>query len=197
VAEGIEGILRCDAASLDGFKPELLEESLSFEEGGVYYNGKLDRVSRDLADSTAVIIDYKSGTAKRLKDYAVAASEDGEILERMGDFQIPMYILLAERSTASPYRGSRIEEAWFASISEGRFKPIVSSGAYVKSRKGSTATRDEFEPSMKSLDGEVSRFKDALLRADWIRDESVPLASCEGCDYRTVCRFVYSVGRRR
>lgn len=187
ILEGIAKILDKDAEFLDGFVPEFLEERLTLEQKGALLNGVIDRISRDPADNALVIIDYKSGKAVSGKRYI----PDEE--NRIGDFQIPMYIRLAEQSPESPYLGQRVEYAWFASIRDGAFKPIVQGEGISMGRLRPVSDRDGFEPTMEAFDRMVDFFEDGIRRRDFTRPEDLSWAVCQSCDYRRVCRAVYSV----
>ena len=199
VTDGIAGILELDAKHLDGYVPAYLEHDLSFSEDGVRYYGKVDRISVNPADGTAVIIDYKSGKARGPSAYAVEEVEEegDEDSAVLGDYQIPMYVRLAEQSPQSPCRGKRVGEAWFASIKERKFKPVVSDGEpFASMRKKTFVTREAFADAMRVFDSGVKSFADAVAGNDWTRPKGLDRSVCAGCDFRAVCRYLYSVGGR-
>jgi len=104
-----------------------------------------------------------------------------------------MYIRLAEQSPESPYLGQRVEYAWFASIRDGAFKPIVQGEGISMGRLRPVSDRDGFEPTMEAFDRMVDFFEDGIRRRDFTRPEDLSWAVCQSCDYRRVCRAVYSV----
>ncbi len=197
IADGISGILARDAEYLDGFAPAYLEHDLSFTEGGVRYYGKIDRISINPADGTAVIIDYKSGKSQGPSAYTVDPDGDEEETAILADYQIPMYVHLAEKSPQSPCCGKSVREAWFASIKERKFRPIVTDndGIRITSKKG-PKVREEFEDAMRALGAGVSSFAAAVRSNDWRRPEGLERSVCASCDFRAVCRYLYSVGGR-
>ncbi len=202
VADGISGILARDAEHLDGFAPRYLEHDLSFTEDGVRFYGKIDRISVNPADGTAVIIDYKSGKARGPSSYAVDPAGDIEedadgATATLDDYQIPMYVHLAERSPGSPCYGNRVGEAWFASIKERKFRPIVTDNDAIPfARMRNLRTREEFADAMGVLDGQVRAFAKAVRANDWRRPEGLRRSVCAACDFRSVCRYLYAVGGR-
>ncbi len=197
IVDGISGVIDMDSERLAGYAPEFLEKRISFVSGGIEYNGMIDRVSRNPADGTLALIDYKSGACPDIGDYRAEFGDDGELSTQMADFQIPMYLLLAERSPESPYLGKKVEEAWFSSIRERRYRPIVNDKERVYFPRAKTMARDDFEPSMKALYLMAESFASAMRLMDFTRPEGLPRGECAGCDFLKVCRYLYAVGGRR
>ena len=188
ITEGVCGILDRDAEILDGFIPDFLEDDIAFSRDGIRYYGKIDRISRRPADNLAVLIDYKSG---RVPSPALYHCDEHT---GTGDFQVPMYVFLAEESPESPYKGSKIEFAWFGDIRGGDYRPIINNNEEIKhGRKRGMLTRDEFEPAMNSFKEVVSVFADSLRKADFTRPAILSRAECLACDFRKICRYVYAV----
>lgn len=191
ITDGIAGILERDAATLDGFIPDFLENDIAFSNDGIRYYGKIDRISRQPSDNQTVLIDYKSGRVPSPNVYKTDAN--GEI----SDFQIPMYVHLAESSPESPYKGKQIEFAWFAGIQDGDWRPIINDNEEIKhGAKRGMLTRKEFEPAMESFRKATTCFKAAVLARDFIRPGNLPASECFSCDYRKICRFTYAVRPR-
>lgn len=188
ISDGVGGMLSRDAELLDGFIPEFLEDDIAFSHGGVRYYGQIDRISRRPSDNVSVLIDYKSG-----KPPATSAYQSGETT-RITDFQIPMYVFLAEESPDSPWHGSRIEHAWFGSIREGDYRPIINDNEEIKiGAKRGMVTRDEFAPAMESFAEMTTLFTGAVRSADFTRPPELPWATCVSCDYQKICRYTYAV----
>jgi hypothetical protein len=187
IADGVERILDLDAATLDGFVPEFLEDDIAFSRDGIRYYGKIDRISRRIADGATVLIDYKSGKPPAISEYS---KETGEANK---DFQIPMYIFLAEESPESPYRQSKIECAWFASIGDGEWRPIVNDKEIADHGRKKSLTRDSFAPAMASFLEETKVFVEAVKAGDFTRPIELPRDECVSCDFRKICRYVYTV----
>lgn len=187
IADGVERILELDATTLDGFIPEFLEDDIAFSRDGIRYYGKIDRISRRGADDATVLIDYKSGKPPALSDYAKEAGEANN------DFQIPMYIFLAEESPESPYRKSKIECAWFASIGDGEWRPIVNDKGTADHGRKKFLTRESFAPAMASFIDETKAFAEAVKSGDFTRPIELPRDECVSCDFKKICRYVYAV----
>ncbi|ULQ61068.1 PD-(D/E)XK nuclease family protein [Brucepastera parasyntrophica] len=191
ITDGITGMLECDAEYLDNYIPDFLEEDIAFSKNGIRYYGKIDRISRHPADNTLVLIDYKSGRTPMPKDYV--PGEDGLI----SDFQIPMYVFLAEESPESPFHGQKIEQAWFASISGREYRPIINdSSLFSHNRKQGAVSREEFEPALQSFHRETERFIEAFKINNFTRPKDLDWSVCQACDFRKICRFTYSAGKR-
>lgn len=189
IGDGIGLILARDAELLDGFVPALLEGELSHTADGIKYFGKIDRVSVRESDGVAVLIDYKSG---KVNSPSVYSTTDGRAIT---DFQIPMYAYLVEESAESDFHGKKIEFAWFASIQEGDYRPIINDGEILShGKKRGMVTREEFEGAMISFRAEAARFAEAVRARDFRRPDDLPASECFMCDYRKICRFTYAVG---
>jgi len=188
VTDGICGILERDAEILDGFIPEFLEDDISFSRDGIVYYGMIDRISRRPSDNLAVLIDYKSG---KVPSPSVYATDENTPIT---DYQIPMYVFLAEESPESPYHGSKIEFAWFAGIQEGDYRPVLNDNAMiVHGKKRGMILREEFDPAMASFRDEARYFAEAVQNMDFKRPEKLAWAECQICDFRKICRFTYAV----
>lgn len=197
IVDGISGVIDMDSERLAGYDPAMLEKKLSLARDGIEYKGTIDRISRNPADEALTLIDYKSGSCPKAADYQAQFDADGELIVQMADFQIPMYVLLAEQSPESPYHGKKIEEAWFASIRERRFRPVVNDKANFNFVRAKTILREDFESSIKALTLMAESYADAVRQADFTRPAGLPRAECAACDFLKVCRYLYAVGGRR
>ncbi len=188
IVDGVAAMIEADATDLDGFVPEFLEDDIGFSKDGVRYFGRIDRISRRRSDDELVLIDYKSGKVPS------AAACIGDANTDITDFQMQTYLFLAENSPSSPYRGRKIDHAWFGNIRERKFVPIVEDGS-VKSltARSKAVPRDGFENAMAAFHDETARFVRAIRKLDFTRPEKLPASECERCDYRALCRYTFSV----
>lgn len=85
--KSVDFVLTFDAEKLDGYTPYLMEGELQHRSGDILYHGLVDRIAYQEAEGRAVILDYKTGKVPSATDYTSGA---------MRDFQMPMYIFLAE-----------------------------------------------------------------------------------------------------
>ncbi len=181
-------MLRRDAELLDGFVPDLLEDDLSYARDGILYYGQIDRISGRPSDETAVLIDYKSGKPPSPAEYI--RDEKG----RIRDYQIPMYISLAEKSDKSRYRGTKIENAWFGDIKAGDYRPVLNDGeCFNHGKKRGMFTRDEFEDAMQSFREMTASFAGAVADENFTRPPDLPWEECTRCEYQKICRHTYAV----
>jgi len=188
ITDGVAGMLGRDTELLDGFEPDLLEDDLSFPKDGVLYYGMIDRISGRRSDGTAVLIDYKSGKPSGPADYVPDAKG------RIRDYQIPMYVALAEDSDKSGCKGKKIENAWFGDIREADYRPIIDDGeCFDHGRKKGMRTRDEFEGAMKAFREMTAAFADAIKTENFTRPADLPWEECTRCDYQKTCRHTYAV----
>lgn len=190
VAEGASRVIREDAARFPLFAPVLVEGRLSADEKNVRYYGIVDRVSSD-AEGNAVIVDYKSGRVPKLAD---CVPEPGATAR---DFQMSMYVYLAENAPASPLAGKRVAGALFADVKAGAFRPILlEPGATGFSARMKSVDRAGFEPALAALRETAGRFADALARLDFTRPRDLDWSECFGCDFKRICRRAYAVRPR-
>ena len=192
ITEGVAAVLLEDAGKLDNFIPALLEGKLSFESEGMEFFGIIDRMSVSRATGDAVIIDYKSGSNyPRYGDYEV---QNG----KMNDFQIPLYILLAENSRESPVAERRVQQAWIFSIRQQKYIPVLNdkddqefSGIF-NSRTKSWESVEEFKPSMDALKKAAEDFRQAVTNYNFTSGD-FDWKRCAACEYNGICRQTYSV----
>lgn len=188
VADGIAGIIDADAQLLDGWIPELLEKKVSFEHEGMSFYGVIDRISRRPSDNELVLIDYKSGRVPAKKD--CIPGEDGSL----GDFQIPMYLFLAEHDPKSPYAGARIAGAWFGNLKAAKYDMIVNDPETVPVEGRSTSVpRAGFAHAEEACIDAAKAFAEAVRSLDFTRPEALAWSECANCDFRKICRYLYAV----
>ncbi|HPS43238.1 MAG TPA: PD-(D/E)XK nuclease family protein [Treponemataceae bacterium] len=187
VFDGVTTILESDAELLDGFAPKVLEGELTYAENGLSYYGRVDRISVN-DEGEAVLIDYKSGYVTPTGDYEV--SPDGALK----DCQIPLYAFLAEHDKAKPCGGKPLAFAWFGDIRKGKYQPVIHDRNTIPwNARTRLFSREEFEPSMKAFSGMAARYADGIAREDFTRPEGLSWTECASCDFRKICRYVYSV----
>ncbi len=194
IAEGVCGMLEADARYLDGFIPEFLEKDLAFSRDGIRYYGKIDRISRRPSDGERAIVDYKSGRVPTASSYRVDEGDaEGEGDSAIKDFQMAAYVFLAEESPESPYKGQKMEHAWFGNLKDGTFQPIVEDKTLLEGSRAKCLTRGEFEPAMRSFGAMAARFATAVRAMDFRKPERLPRSECAECDFVALCRQTYSV----
>ncbi len=188
VFEGVAGMIDLDAEKLDGFVPDFLEGDFSFSRDGARYYGRVDRISRRPGDNLCVLVDYKSGKVPGTGDYL--PDDEG----RIRDFQIPMYISLAENADGSGKAALAIDGAWFGSIAEGKYRPIVNDNEEIPfSRVKGALTREEFEPAMRAFETACGSFVRGIADEDFTRPSDLADEVCYSCDFREICRWIYAV----
>lgn len=190
IAGGVSAILEQDSLHLDGYIPQFLEDNIAFTRDGIRFYGVIDRISKRAADGKLVLIDYKTGGIPSLSSYKTdVPARPGMIT----DFQMPMYIFLAENSDESPYKGEKIACAWFGSVKEEKFSTIVDDReTTVASSRRASFTREEFEPAMAAFADSAAAFADSVRRLDFRRPEDLSRKECAACDYVRICRWNYT-----
>lgn len=192
VSDAVRLVIDLDARILDSFAPVMLEEWIELRRDDKLFTGKIDRVSQNPADMNLVLIDYKSGNVKKPGDY-IPQPEDAEVEEQLlGDYQMPMYLFLAENSLRSTTQDATIQDAWFAGIKDKKYIPIVKGESWRTQTGGKNAIpRDNFDPALQVFLHTADRFAQAVREQDFTRPEDLPRKSCTECEYFRICRTTY------
>ncbi len=192
VSDAVRLIIDLDERLLDSFIPVMLEEWIEFRREDKLFTGKIDRISQNPANMNLVLIDYKSGTVKTPGDY-IPQPENAAVEEQvLGDYQMPMYVFLAENALSSTTRKTTVQDAWFAGIKEKKYVPIVKGESWISQTSGKKAvSREEFDPSLQVFLSTADRFASSVRELDFTRPENLPRKSCITCEFFRICRTTY------
>ncbi len=195
IAEGIRFVLDLDARILDTFIPEYLEKWIEFRQDGLCYIGIIDRISWDPAENSLVLMDYKSGRVPKNSEYIPDPPDAPPAEQVLQDYQMPMYIHLAEKTITVGNEKATITDAWFADIKNRKYQPIVKGeiGARVPNTR-SGKSREDFEPAMRVFLSAAVRFADAVREQDFTRPGNLPRKNCASCEFFRICRTTYLAG---
>ena len=172
----LRALLKAEAQYFDGFKIKELEQRYDIFRGHLRLTGRIDRVSLDSSDpASPMIIDYKTS-------YVPPASHcrwDEE--NGLRDFQIPMYVKLYEAAA-----GVEVSRAFFVKINEHKFIPVM--GEF----RGKDFSREKYNSTMDALEKEIEYFDSTVSSLNFIPG-TIPYKTCVSCEFKTVCRSVYSL----
>lgn len=132
-------------------------------------------------DSDAwIIIDYKNTKTPAKKDIMVSN-------EKLGDFQMPMYISLIKANKAC----GDVDVARFYAI-----KDVSTSVAIDINTAG--CSKDDFEPTMKAFGHYSDDFEKIVASKNFAPDLSKvdKHEDCSKCNFKAVCRRTYEVAKR-
>ena len=197
VMEAVNFVLESDASLLDGYEPKWVEEWIEIENDGILYRGKIDRASFPQDERSGVIIDYKTNNMPAYSSYGKKNSSVEEI--ELTDFQIPMYIFLAESklkkdSTKEKKNFETIEHAWFLSFVQQKINKVVNDNEAIPvTRNGSERTREDFQSSIDAFINEAERFAEQVKTQDFTKPSTVSFETCSTCGFKHICRTAYSV----
>ena len=197
VMEAVNFVLESDASLLDGYAPKWVEEWIEMENDGILYRGKIDRASFPQDERSGVIIDYKTNNMPAYSSYGKKNSSVEEI--ELTDFQIPMYIFLAESklkkdSTKEKKNFETIEHAWFLSFVQQKINKVVNDNEAIPvTRSGSERSREDFQSSIDAFINEAERFAELVKNQDFTKPSSVSFETCSTCGFKHICRTAYSV----
>lgn len=192
VSDAIRLVIDLDARILDSFAPVMLEDWIELRRGDKLFTGKIDRISQNPADMNLVLIDYKSGNVKKPGDYT--PQPEGAVVEEqeLGDYQMPMYLFLAESTLRTTTPDATIQDAWFASIKDKKYVPIVKGESWGTQTSGRNAVpREKFDPALQVFLNTADRFARAVREQNFTRPENLPRKSCAECEYFRICRTTY------
>lgn len=178
--KSVDFVLTFDAEKLDGYAPYLMEGELQYRSGDILYHGLVDRISYQEAEGRAVIIDYKTGKVPSATDYTS---------EAMRDFQMPMYIFLAENRLKQ-----EVLHAFFLGITKEERRYIVNDKEVIPQDSArSSKTREEFEPSIQAFLQIAQEYAQQVGMEDFRKPAAVQWQDCMGCPYHTICRTTFTV----
>lgn len=148
ILSAVEFVFSFDAEFFDGWQQKGIEFSANVKKDDILFTGKVDRIIFNPSEGTMAVLDYKSGKMPTYTAYSV---------DRLSDFQIPMYILLTESEQAS----SVVEYGIFLGLKKNERVSIVAPESSAIKKRNSTE-RDDFEYALESL-GEIAKmFKQSL-----------------------------------
>ncbi|MGF7110246.1 PD-(D/E)XK nuclease family protein [Treponema pedis] len=192
----VEFVLKTDSELLNGYSPDWIEEWIETDCEGILYRGKIDRASFPPDERSAVIIDYKTNSMPAFSSYGNKDDDDIELT----DFQIPMYIFLAETKLLQNKKQkegnslSEIEHAWFLSFVQQKINKVVNDNTVIEvNRKGKEKTRKEFQSVIDTFILYAEHFAECVHNENFTKTKNVTFENCSACSLKNVCRTVYSV----
>lgn len=165
-----------------------VEKSCFVQNGDKRFNyyGKIDLLLTASVNNTEAtgwtIIDYKN-TQNSIPATADISLTNG----KLGDFQMPMYITLLQKST----KVNAIDVARFYSINDTTTRPAIDMYTQNKSQEDYSATMDAFEEYANEFEKITSSrdFNPNPQKVDTYKD-------CLKCNFKTVCRRNYETGKK-
>lgn len=194
VADNIKTILDLDAAMLNNYIPEHLEKKLSVKKDDISYYGEIDRISLDQTNNTLVLIDYKTGKVAKASDYIPFSLDEETEEQALADYQIPMYVFLAEHGLNKGAENIEVREAWFADISNKKYSPIVTDKSFPQFKNlKKCLPREQFDSAMTAFHETADRFSTAVRTMNFTKPQNLLRKECAKCDFFRVCRTRYLV----
>jgi hypothetical protein len=167
-----------------------------------YLNGYIDCVLEKGSESqgSLVIVDFKTKYMPDLSDCIGLAPQpspkgEGSPLEGLANFQLPMYIRLAENEF-----GKKVGAALFFSILDAEPKVLFGviqnaiSGEIIPGKEQERITHgsDEYERIMGEFDKKAEQFAAEIINGTFAFSPS-HWELCQECGYNRVCRTLYKV----
>ncbi|MEL3907015.1 MAG: PD-(D/E)XK nuclease family protein [Treponema sp.] len=178
--KSIAFVLNFDTEKLDGYRPCNMEEKIRHRSGDILYHGLIDRISCQEGEDRAVILDYKTGAVPSASAYSP---------DDLNDFQIPMYLFLAEKEIFK----QNIEHAFFLDITKGKISFIVNDKNIIPQGRAHSKTREAFEPVVQTFLNTAQAFAAQVQKEDFRKQPEVQWKDCASCAFHAVCRTVFNV----
>ncbi|GHV84480.1 hypothetical protein AGMMS50230_00880 [Spirochaetia bacterium] len=195
----LRALLKTEAAFFSGYEVQELEQRFDLSQGHLRLTGRIDRVSR--SPEGPMIIDYKTNITPSQKH----CRKEKDTVPGLRDFQIPMYIKLYESAASIPKPAASIQKpaasgietgektarAFFVSINKHKVIPVM--GELPGQRK--PCSREAYQSSLDALDEGIRIFDSAVSFLFFIPDK-IPYKTCGSCEFKAVCRSLYSLNPR-
>jgi hypothetical protein len=179
-----------------GYRVIGTETAYQVERDSFFLNGIIDCILEDAREDsenrgTALIVDFK---LRRLPNRADCTGE-GE--NGLANFQLPLYLSLAEENENRP-----VNTALFFSIIDA--EPLVLFGVIQNARTGLRLPNKEddrimresdlFQQIMNEFEKKVEQFVGKISRGEFSISKS-EFEKCDNCKYHRVCRTIYKIAR--
>jgi len=168
------------------------ETSYKAERDSFFLNGKLDCILKN-STNEYIIVDFK------LKSTPKRADCTGDDENAISDFQLPMYITLAEENEKI-----EVHTALFFSILNSTPEVII--GAVQDGETEITIPKKEedqilrggetYKKIFEEFNNKTKQFADEISTGSFTVFES-EYNNCRSCDYNSICRTVYIINRER
>ena len=174
----VEVFVEQESKLYHGYELAEAEENLGAEiDENCGIQGRVDRIS--WKEGSAVIVDYKKGDPPGLSDVY-----QGDSLPPIS--QLPLYAYAAEE------KGYHVTGAAYYSIKNGRYKhmlldpvaPMDTGGSKIKTMVSPQEFHELKERIVAAVGAAAEHFSRGVFTTT---------ASCDGCDFRTICRRKYNV----
>jgi ATP-dependent helicase/DNAse subunit B len=157
----LENLLAAFTSRFAGFKVVASEENYTLPKDNYFLNGRIDCI---LENADMVIVDFKTKYKPQ---------------EGLFDFQLPLYLRLAE-------------ETYKKEVHTGLFFSIIDARHY----DGIARNSDNFNDTMGEFDEKARQFAQEISSGAFSFSPSHP-EECKNCEYNKVCRTLYKVHQGR
>jgi hypothetical protein len=156
------------------------------EDKNYNFYGKIDLLLTSSIQNTQstgwTIIDYKN------TDFSIPAAKDIILTNnKLGDFQMPMYITLLQKNSNT----KEIDVARFYAIKDAKTRPAIDMNSKGKSQ-------DDFELTMKEFEKYADKFEKITSSGNFVpaSNEVDIFKDCIKCNFKAVCRRHYETGKK-
>ena len=188
MAKKLGSLLDLEAKYFDDFEVAELEYPVRIDSGDFNVRGIIDRISIS-PEGDLYIFDYKTSWLQEQ-----TAMEDLDEVS-LSEFQMPIYIKLCEKfcnETWGTDTELKVNGAYFYSIKRKKLKAAM--GEIKPRSRSKVPDRDEYELFLEAAENQIEEFSEKVNALDF-RPGRIRFTDCIKCDYKTMCRTVYSAAQ--
>ncbi|MCR4899319.1 MAG: PD-(D/E)XK nuclease family protein [Treponema sp.] len=153
------------------------------------YTGKIDCIlvagAEHPEDTGWTIIDYKNTSSAMPTPAETKVSDDGIL----GDFQVPMYITLIRENET-------VKEISLAAFYAINFSSSGAKNNIVVDETNKNKKLQEYETTIKSFEEYAQKFAECVQNENYSLGSVDTFEDCGGCEYKSICRFNYTIAGR-
>ncbi|PIE97722.1 MAG: hypothetical protein CR988_06625 [Treponema sp.] len=181
ILKAIQALIIFDSEHYNRCIPKLLEEEFFYDANDIRYHGIVDKLWFDPDKGLYSLVDYKTSYTPNAENCSV--NEPDEYLD---NFQMAMYVYLLENNLGN--------EAEINSASFWSFRKEEASEIFCREKKDKRSKAvDNFENTISALKEYAFLFKKRMDAVSFSKQEYVDWDSCVNCEYKRICRTVFSV----
>ena len=191
ITKTIIDFLKVFCTKFAGYMVKGVEKSYSINDSkrDWNYTGKIDCILTAGSDHPELtgwtIIDYKNTVSAMPKQYETRVDENGALQ----DFQIPMYITLMREN-------EKVTEINLAAFYAINFGSSSQKNVVVVDEASRSKQIEDYEPTIQAFEQYAGQFTKCVQNADYPLEQVDSFENCGGCEYKSICRFNYTIAGR-
>ena len=119
------------------------------------------------------------------KQFEAKVAEDGTLQ----DFQIPMYITLMREN-------EKVKEISLAAFYAINFSASGQKNTVVVDQANKNKQLEDYETTIQAFEKYAGYFAECVKKAEYPLDQVDTFEDCGGCEYKSICRYNYTIAGR-